>query len=108
MKLVLDSRAMREMHAIYEFIARDDAEAAAKVQDRILKVFEHILRFPRSGHATVSGNMRAFPASPYPYVVLYRIRPRLKEVHIVRVMHGARRRPALREEAAEFRWSAMS
>ena len=60
------------------------------------------------GHETVSRGLRMFVVTPYPYLIFYRYFPRRDELRVERVRHSARRRPALRDEPAEFRAAAMS
>ena len=93
---------MREVRDIHLHIAVEDRFAAERVRNRIFEVFDYLARYPYGAHATLVGNMRSMTVNPYPYVVLYRVVRKYQEVRILRVIHGARRRPALREEEAEF------
>ena len=92
---------MKQVDAIYAYIARENSSAAQEVVDRIYEVAEFVAAFPYTGHATFIKGVRAIPASPFPYVIYFR---RTHDgVHILRVLHAARRRPALREEPREYR-----
>ena len=106
MTTVISLRAYREIREIFVYIAQDNPSAAERVRDRVYEVIDHLARHPKSGHLTMQPGVRSFPLGNYPYVVLYRYRERRREVRILHVLHGARRRPALREDAAEFRWQA--
>lgn len=99
---------MRQMLDIFLYIARDDPQAAERVRDRIYDVIAFVARYPRAGHATMIPGLRVMPVGTYPYVVLFRWDEKRRRVRIVRVLHGARRRPALREDQPEFRLAAMS
>lgn len=103
MKLAISQRALREARDIFLHIAVDDRFAAESVRNRIFEAFDYLAQYPYGAHATLVGNMRSMTVNPYPYVVLYRVVRKHKEVRTLSVMHGARRRPALREEATEFR-----
>ena len=102
--LVLSPRAEREIDEIHDFIARDNALAAQKVVDRIHAVIALLVVNPRMGHEALTGDMRMFVVTPYPYLIYFRHFPRLDELRVVSVRHSARRRTVqLREEPAEFR-----
>lgn len=103
MRLSISLRAAREIREIYFYIARDNQFAADKVRTRIYEIIDHIARYPRSGHASVFRDWRAMPVGSYPYVIYFRVSLKRQEVRILQVVHGARRRPGLREEPSEFR-----
>ena len=101
MKPFFSATASRQIREIYSYIARDSPYAAARVIDRIVEVAEFVAANPATGRATLVRDMRAFPATPYPYLVYFR---KLRgEVRIVRVLHSARRRPELREDGPVYR-----
>lgn len=108
MKLDISQRALREIHEICLYIARDDPSAAADIRTRIYEVIDHIARYPQSGHASVYRSWRATPVGRYPYVVYFHLLRKRALVRILHVVHGARRRPALRDEPAEFRAAVIS
>ncbi len=100
MKLTYSAAAVRQIKDIYLYIARDNVSAARKVVDRILEVAEFAAAYPKAGHATFLRGVRAIPANPYPYIVY--VRRSRSAVRLVRVLHAARQRPALREEGREY------
>lgn len=108
MKPLFSVRATRQIDDIYLFIARDDLRAAQKVVDRIYEAAEFVTEYPKAGHATKREGLRAIPAGSYPYVLYFRWSARDRQVRILRVLHAARRRPELQDEASEFRTAAAT
>ena len=49
LKVLLTSRARRELREILGFIAQDNPDAASKLFDQVLKALEHKARYPKSG-----------------------------------------------------------
>jgi toxin ParE1/3/4 len=92
--------ALRQLDEICAYIAKDNPSAAIKVRSRIEYVASHFGGNPEMGRAILKGRMRWFAVVPYPYLIYYRIRD--GEVHILRIRHSARRRPAFHEPEVEF------
>jgi plasmid stabilization system protein ParE len=107
-KPLFSVRAARQIDEIYVFIAREDLRAAQKVVDRIYEAARFVTEYPKAGHATKREGLRAIPAGSYPYVLYFRWSARDRQVRILRILHTARRRPELQDEAQEFRLSATS
>ena len=103
MKPRFSVRATRQIDNIYLFIARDDLLAAQRVVDRIYDAARFVTEYPKAGHATKQEGLRAIPAGPYPYVLYFRWSARHRQILILRVLHTARCRPELQDEATEFR-----
>ncbi|HXC57273.1 MAG TPA: type II toxin-antitoxin system RelE/ParE family toxin [Rhizomicrobium sp.] len=97
---------MRQIDEIHEYIARDSANSAQDVADRIQKIIDLVTENPRIGRMTRERGVCSYPVTPYPYVVFYRYNERLDEVRILRVRHAAMRRAGLQDEASEFRVAA--
>lgn len=100
MNLSFSPTAARQIREIYAYIAQHNPRAAREVVDRIMEVGEFAAAYPSAGHATVLHGIRAIPATPYPYVVY--LRKSKRTVRMLRVLHAARQRPELRDEAREF------
>jgi plasmid stabilization system protein ParE len=95
------SGAYAQIAKIHAHIAADSPQAADKVVKRIESVAVLLGEQPHIGHKLRYRSERVFPVKPYPYLVFYRLADGC--VHITRVRHAARRRPALQEQAMEFR-----
>ena len=89
-------RALADLEAIFDFISRDSPQNAAAMIARLLDavdgldILPHRFDVPRVG--IVRGRqIRSMPVRPY--LVRYRIDEARKVVYVLRVRHGARRRP---------------
>lgn len=79
--------ALGDIAGIFAYIARDSEEAAIRVVDELMAVGASLEIHPRMGRpGRVSGTRELVVGK---YVLVYRAQ---KEVKIVRVIHGARRR----------------
>ena len=95
-------RAARQVDEIYNYIAHDNPAAAQKVVDRIYSVAGYLADYPHSGHPTCVGDIRVYPAHPYPYLVYFRSVSGRDEVRILRVRHASRRPLNLNDPPSEF------
>lgn len=93
--------AYAQLAQIHAHIAADNAQAAEEVVKRIESVAALLGERPHIGHKLRYRSERVFPVRPYPYLIFYRLAG--GRVHITRIRHAARRRPALQEPAIEFR-----
>jgi len=89
-------RALADLEAIFEYIKQHSPESAAKMIETLLDAIDGLdsmpYRFsvPRTGSAR-DRKIRSMPVGRY--LVRYRIDEQRKAVHILRIRHGARRRP---------------
>jgi toxin ParE1/3/4 len=97
-----------QIDRIFDYIARDDPDAAQRVVDRIHKVIDLVTERPRIGRKTFERGVRMYVVKPYPYIVFDRYQPREGQVRIIRVRHGAQRWAGLADEAQQFRRVAIS
>lgn len=88
-RYVVSRSARRDLHSIWDYIARDNPTAADRLVDAIRQHFELLARQPGLGQACDFGdpNLRRFPVRKN-YVIYYR--PQSAGITIVRVLHGAR------------------
>jgi toxin ParE1/3/4 len=73
------------------YIAARNPRAATAIMEAIDATATRIGEFPYSAPTTDEPNIRMAPAGRFPYLIFYIVRA--NEVSIVRVLHGARRRP---------------
>ncbi len=90
MTLRWDARALRDIEAIYEYIAREDPAAAKRILQRIEESIGRLLIIPMSGRPGVVKGTRLLAVPGLPYIVVHRVRGEV--VDILAVLHTARRR----------------
>ncbi len=83
--------ALRDLEEIGDFIARDNAMAAAKTVATILDQAEALATHPHLGRAGRIAGTRELVVAQTPFVVPYRVVG--DDVQILAVFHGARRWP---------------
>ncbi|MEK7201220.1 MAG: type II toxin-antitoxin system RelE/ParE family toxin [Patescibacteria group bacterium] len=92
MKIHFTKLAIWDAHAIAAYIAQESSvEMAHTVLDRIYNSIESLSLFPEQGKAGRVPGTRELIVSRTPFVVSYRIAK--KEIHVLALMHGARRWP---------------
>jgi len=83
--------ARSDLRDIAEYIARDNADAADRVTDRIVVATATLSTFPSIGRPGRIDGTRELVVSGTPYIVPYRIRP--DRVELIAVLHGAQQWP---------------
>ena len=87
--------AARELEAIFDYIAHDSPARAAALIDGILKAIESLGDFPLrnivAGQERAERPVRSLPVRPY--IIYFRVSPANQSIHVLRVVHGARRQP---------------
>ena len=94
MKLVFDDRALGDLAAIHEWIAKENPRAAKAVVERLFASIEHLASFPHMGHAGRDEGTREWVVPRLPYIVIYEIHPDRDEIIVIAVVHGAQEQPA--------------
>ena len=92
MKLVIRAKAADDLFAIFAWIAKDDVGAAKRIIGRIR---ERIGKLIVPGLANI-GRPGLDPGTrelvEFPYIVVYEVKERRKEIVVLAVFHGARDR----------------
>jgi|SRR5665213_2170266 len=89
-------QALSDLEGICKFVSGRSEMNAPKLIEKLLRsidgleLFPHRFNVPRTGYVR-GRQIRSMPAPPY--LVRYRIDDRRKAVFILRIRHGARRRP---------------
>ncbi len=91
MKLAWSNRATTDRLAIFIWIAEDNPQAAADVDDRIEAAAQRLKDFPNSGRPGRIEGTRELVIARTPYIAPYRIIG--DTVRVLRVIHGARMWP---------------
>ena len=95
MKLRYTLRAAAELDKILGHIEKHSPRGGHRAQARIQAVINLLLQHPHAGEITTKGRLRRAVASPYPYLIFYRVAE--DEVVIHGVRHGARRPSSMPE-----------
>ncbi|TAN26314.1 MAG: type II toxin-antitoxin system RelE/ParE family toxin [Castellaniella sp.] len=80
------------------YIAQDSIQAAREVAARIERQIGQLAQFPELGRAGRRRGARELVISGTSLVVVYRVRPKLARIEILRVLHTARQWPPIEEE----------
>jgi toxin ParE1/3/4 len=92
MKLLWTELALADLAALHEHISADNSLAADQMLNRIIQLAEtQLSRMPDSGRLGRVPNTRELVVTGSPYFLPYRIAG--EAIHILRVIHGARRWP---------------
>jgi toxin ParE1/3/4 len=94
MKLRYERGALSDLDEIFQYVAKDNPQAASRLVTRIEEVAARIAAFPHIGQATRNPKFRRFPVGKY--LIVYEVGEDEVIIHYVR--HGARRRPWEGEE----------
>ncbi len=84
-------RALRNLESIYEYMEKDNPEAAQKVIMKIRVGVNKLADFPLSGRSGRVESTRELIIGNTPYIVIYRVKS--NAVEILRVLHSARQFP---------------
>lgn len=91
MRIQWSRRARRDFVEAISYIADDNPDAAARMQDRIEEATERPARNPGMGRPGRVDGTRELVVARTPYIVPYRVRGQV--VEIIAVMHGAQQWP---------------
>lgn len=89
MRYRISIRANRDLEHIFDFIARDNIDAAERLDERFHNSIKTLAQFPRMGHRRQDVQDRRYLFwNVGTYVIAYRIER--KTLIVVRVLHGSR------------------
>jgi addiction module RelE/StbE family toxin len=88
-------RAVRDLVEIADYIRERSPNAAERVRARIEGLIGGLATFPYQGSPTDEPGIRRLVATPFPYLIFYRIKGEM--VIVLHIRHG-RRRPAPLDE----------
>jgi toxin ParE1/3/4 len=95
-QIVWSQTAVEDIRQIVQFIALDDASAAANLADRILSRIEQAAEFPFSNRVVpekAEDSIREIILRPYR--IIYHVDERRDAIHLLRIWHAARGTPDL-------------
>ena len=83
------------------YIAQDSIQAAREVAAQIERQTGQLTQFPELGRPGRRHGTRELVISHTSAIVIYRVRPRLARVEIIRVLHSSQQWPPVEAEPAE-------
>ncbi|MDQ0470247.1 type II toxin-antitoxin system RelE/ParE family toxin [Labrys wisconsinensis] len=101
MRIVWLARARHDRTAAIDHIALDSPRAGLEQLDEIESQVEHLATYPAMGRVGRWRGTRELVVVRTPFIVVYRVRSKLRRIEIVRLMHGAQQwLPGGRKSAA--------
>lgn len=95
-RIELSRAALADFYALYDYIARDNPPAAAKVLRALDRSIQLLADQPKLGKVYRHRRLRLRLLTHDDYLVFYRERPGV--IEIVRVIHGRRNIPDILDE----------
>ncbi|MFT4134834.1 type II toxin-antitoxin system RelE/ParE family toxin [Labrys sp. (in: a-proteobacteria)] len=93
MKLIWLPAAQRTRTALIEHIAKDSLAAALNQLGEIQSQVRNLEDHPEMGRVGRMRNTRELVIARTPFLIIYRIRNKPRQIEILRVIHGAQRWP---------------
>lgn len=100
MRVIFTPGARAQLKAIYDYIARDNEIAARAVVARVEYLAAMLGEHPYMGFRLSRAHLRRFPKRPYPYLIYFEVTDDI--VHIIRIRHASRYRPAFHDVSRPF------
>jgi toxin ParE1/3/4 len=95
-QIIWSQTAVEDLRQIVEFIALDDAGAAASLADRIVRRIERAAELPFSNRAVPEKAEKSIREIIWrPYRIIYQVGGKRDAIHILRIWHAARGVPDL-------------
>ena len=91
MKIKFSILAKKDMQSVWEYISKDNVQAAQQVMDRVLNTVSHMETFPAIGVMGRVQHTREFKVANTPLMIVYKIRH--DTLFIVRILHSAQKWP---------------
>jgi plasmid stabilization system protein ParE len=95
-RIVMPPRFAAELEDIFDYIAADSPANAAALIDQILQSIESLQRFPFRNITASRASRKHYPVRSLPippYILYFHVLPEERVVQLLRIIHGARRRP---------------
>jgi toxin ParE1/3/4 len=85
--------ALKNLDQEAEYIAKDDPQAARLVVQRIRQTMALLVDNPNLGHPGRLPGTHELVIPKTRYIIPYRVRPRLQNIEILRILHTSRKQP---------------
>ena len=89
MKVRFSTRATAEIITALDYVAAESPQGAAAIRDRLTEIVTLLEAHPYAGRKTNRPCIHRIVATPYPYLIDYRVAG--DEIVIMRFRHAARR-----------------
>lgn len=89
MKIKWLRKALRNLEQTYEYISRENLEAASQTAQRIQSAVGQLANYPLMGRPGRVEGTRELVISPSSYIIAYRVRG--DAIEVLRVLHTSRR-----------------
>jgi toxin ParE1/3/4 len=89
LKVRFSARAIEQISDALDYVAAKSPQGAARIRDRLVEMAALLEGHPHAGHKTTRPRIRRLVATPYPYLIDYRVAG--GEIVILRFRHAARR-----------------
>ncbi|MDP2699410.1 type II toxin-antitoxin system RelE/ParE family toxin [Thalassospira sp.] len=86
-------RARKNRKAAIDFIARDNIAAALDQLSRLEDQIDNLSIYPELGKVGRQAGTRELIVAHTPWIVVYRIRPKLGYLEILRILHSSQKHP---------------
>jgi len=86
-------RAAKDLDAQLDYIEQDSVQAANAVAERIQIQTRQLIQFPELGRLGRKPGTRELVISRTALVVVYRVRPKLDRIEILRLLHAQQQWP---------------
>ena len=94
----LSPEALEDLLKIQDFISLDNPAAAARLIDNFFATFEHLAKWPGSGHSRTDLTLKPVLFRPVDsYLIVYHLQERHGLLQIVAILHAARDIPSILE-----------
>lgn len=93
MKIVWLPRAEKNLDDQLDYIEQDSIKAADAVAERVQQQVQQLSAFPEMGRAGRKRGTRELVISRTSLVLVYRLRPKLARLEIIRVLHAGQQWP---------------
>jgi plasmid stabilization system protein ParE len=95
-RVIIMPRALADLEEITAYIGKTSAEGAARMATRIVDAIDSLAFMPNRFKRVVKSRKRGSHIQSFvvrPYVIYYRVNEQPPAAFILRIVHGARRRP---------------
>jgi plasmid stabilization system protein ParE len=90
------ARALKDVHAIYQWRARQSTDVAEKVEAAIFAAADWLGEHLKFGSKTDEANVRRWPMTDFRYTIFYVIDREAKAIDVLRIMDARRVRDLMR------------
>lgn len=84
---------MADWNAQIGYLTKENPRAAIEQGDRTLRSLSYLIEHPEIGRLGRKQGTRELVISGTPFIVVYRVMPRVKRIELIRVLHGAQQWP---------------